>query len=431
MQPLEGKEFFDNIRRSIKISHFVSSIIPLSLLVYFSIKYVYPYVTAGDISKMPLNIGILLLLAVVVSVLGLILSTKTTNSSISSVQDLNLKLNSLFEITRQFRETIYLDILLEKIVKSAMDLISAETGSLLLHDELGDLQFKVTIGKDLQKMNNRVLKPDEGIAGWVVKTGTAALIKDVSTDQRYNPAFDNEAGLKTRSVMCVPLIFSNETIGVIELRNKNQGAFTKQDEALLLSLADQASISIVQSRLNERQHSDLIHIIEILVGAQDYLQNRRGHARRVANNANILGKYLGLPEGELKKLYYASLLHDIGMLKIDKNDHWKKEIIMQHSKLGYDLIKSVSFWSDSADIILHHHERYDGTGYPLSKKKEEIPLGARILFVADTFDVLISGYSYKQFDYDAALREIEVNSGTQFDPLVVEALKSSIISIGH
>ena len=122
MQRAEGTDFFSEIRRSVKISHFVSSIIPLALLVYFSIRYVYPYVTEGDISKVPLDIGILLILAVAVSVLGLILTTRATNSSIASAQDLNMKLNSLSNITKQFRETLFPDILLKKIMESAMPL---------------------------------------------------------------------------------------------------------------------------------------------------------------------------------------------------------------------------------------------------------------------------------------------------------------------
>jgi K+-sensing histidine kinase KdpD len=258
MNGLEGKDFFDNIRRSVKISHFVASIIPLALLVYFSIKYVYPYVTKGDISRIPLNIGILLVLAVTVSVLGLILTTRATNSSIASAQDLNIKLNSLFEITKQFRETLYLDILLKKIMASAMELNAAESGSLLLFDEVGNLRFKVNAGKNAEKMNNKVLNPGKGIASWVAENGKPVLINDVSNDSRYSSEFDNETGFKTTSVLCVPLIYSKEIIGVIELRNKKHGNFTKQDEALLHSLADQASISIVQNRTKERQHSDLI-----------------------------------------------------------------------------------------------------------------------------------------------------------------------------
>ncbi len=431
MHGLEGKDFFDNIRRYVKISHFIASIIPLALLVYFSIKYIYPYVTEGDISKIPVNVGILLVLAVAVSVLGLILSTKATNSSIVSAQDLNIKLNSLFGITKQFRETLYLDILLKKIMESAMNLIAAESGSLLLNDDKDNLQFKVNFGKNSQKMNNRTLKSGEGIAGWVVKNGKPALINNAAKDTRYDSDFDNETGLKTKSVICVPLVYANEIIGAIELRNKKQGVFTKQEEALLHSIADQASISIAQNRSKEKQLSDFIHITEILVGAQDYIQNKKGHSRRVANYANYIGKQLNLSEIELKRLYYACLLHDIGMLKIDPRDQRKKEKIMQHSILGYDLIKSISLWNDSADIILHHHERFDGTGYPMAIKGDEIPLCARILSVADKFDMLTNKNSNStQLDYEMALSEIEANASTQFDPAIVQALKSSLTDAG-
>jgi putative nucleotidyltransferase with HDIG domain len=430
MNRLEGKDFFDNIRRSVKISHFVSSIIPLSLLTYFSIRYVIPYVTAGNASEVPLSIGIVLVLSVAVSILGLLLSVKATNSSITSAQDLNLKLNSLFEITKQFRETVYPDILLEKILRSAMELIQVESGSLLLRDDDGNFQFKVHVGKNSEKYVNKFVKPGEGVAGWVAENGKPALINDVSKDNRYSAESDTAYGVAARSILCVPLILSNEIIGVIELRNKMNGIFTKQNDALLHGLADQASISIMQNRSNERNHSDLIHITEILVSAQDYVQNRKEHARMVAKYAILIGKQLDLPESDLKKLYYAALLHDIGMLRIDAAEQLQKEKIMQHPKLGYDLVKSISLWTDSADIILHHHERYDGKGYPMSKERDEIPVGARILSVADAFDVLTNGYSYKQFDHASALKEIEAHSGTQFDPTVVEAFRASLSNTG-
>lgn len=431
MRNLEGRDFFDNIRRSVKISHFVASVIPLALLVYFSVKYVYPYVSGEDASNIPLSIGILLVLAVVVSVLGLILSTKATNSSIESAQDLNEKINSLFDITKQFRETLHLDILLKKIMESAMALTSAESGSLLLYDEQGNLTCIFSAGMSSASIHKRILKPGEGIASQVAETGTTVLINDVSKDSRFNPDFDNESGYKTVSIVCVPLIYANETIGVIELRNKKQGHFAKQDEVLLNSLADQASISIAQNRANERQHSDFIHITEMLVSAQDYIQNSKGHARRVAGYANLIGKHLNFSDAELKKLYHASLLHDIGMLKIDPNDVWDKELAIHHPKLGHDMIKSISLWRDSADIILHHHERYDGNGNALAKNKGEIPLSARVLFVADAFDVLTSQYSLTvHMDPEASLKDIEANSGTQFDPLVVQAFKSALTDTG-
>jgi HD superfamily phosphodiesterase len=424
---LEGKSFFDHMRRSVLTSYCVASIIPLALLVYLSVNYVYPSISDGDLSKVPVNLTILPLLALVVSVLGLILTTRATNSSITSAQDLNSKLTSLFDITKQFRETHYPDVLLKRILESAMTLTGGEYGFILLRNEDGNLECTVSAGIDPDRIKNKIMKSKEGIASRVARTGNPEFVNDMPDESQYDPEFDNETGIATRSALCAPLMYDNTIIGVIELRNKRSGPFTKQDVALLHSLADQAGMSIAQSRSTEQQHSDFIQITEILVGAQDAVQEKPGHARRVANYAHLIGKKLNFTETELKNLYHASLLHDIGKLRIDTRDHQSSEQLMQHPRLGHDLIKSISQWSDTAEIILHHHEHYDATGYPSSIGENEIPLGARIMAVADTFDILTNEYSYKnQLDAESALKEIESHSGTRFDPDVVDALKLSI-----
>lgn len=158
---------------------------------------------------------------------------------------------------------------------------------------------------------------------------------------------------------------------------------------------------------------------------------KKGHVRRVAKYANLIAKNMGFSETDLRTLYHACLLHDIGFLNIDTSDvegtPWAKERFIQHPELGYEMVKPISIWSDAAPIILHHHERYDGKGYPSGKKGEEIPPGARILFVAEVLDVLTSKSSYKtQLNFEEAVKEIEANAGSQFDPNVVNALKLTI-----
>lgn len=433
MRQQVGEDFFRNIRRTVKISYFIASIIPLGILVYLTIKYIYPYLTMGTKGGFPIHLIALLLLSVAVSILGLILSTRATNASISSLQHLYSKLNTLVDITKQFRETLYIDILLENIVKSAIHLNSAETGSILLYDESGNLKFKVLIGQRGQKIKDKVVKKGEGISGWVAETGKAAIINDIANDKRFNLGFDKESGFKTRSIMCVPLIHNKEVIGVIEVLNRRSGIFTADDEKLLYSLADQAAISILQSRVFESRHSDIIHITEILIRAQDYIREKRGHARRVANYANVIGKHIGLSEIDLKNLYYAALFHDIGFLKLEADDPWnceqweKEKYIQSHPQLGYEMIRPISLWREAADIILNHHERYDGNGYPSKKKGEDIPITAKVLSVADTYDVLTSEYSYKnRVDYSTAISEIKAHSGKQFDSDVVKAFEESI-----
>jgi putative nucleotidyltransferase with HDIG domain len=424
MQSTVGKEFFSTIRRNVKISYFTASIIPLTILVYFSIKYILPYVTKGGAAELPLDIGIILVLSVFISVLGFFLLSKVTNTAISSLQDLHKRLTSLFQITKQIRETPYLDVLLENIVKHATRLISAEAGSLLLYDETGHLKFKVAIGSGSEKVKERVVITGVGFSGWCAANKQPLRVNDAANDARYNHELDAKSGFKTRSVMCVPLILGSQVIGVIEVLNKRGGIFSDEDESLLCSLADQAAISITQSRLLENQQSDMIHIAEIFVTAQDSIDpTKKGHVRRVAKYAYLIAKELNLPEENLKSLHYASLFHDIGFLKTGS----LKDTYQMHPRSGYEIIKSVSLWKGSADIILQHHERYDGNGYPYGKLGDAILLEARILFLAEVFDILTNKFSYReQLDFTAAVNEIEANSGTQFDPKVVKAFKASI-----
>jgi len=421
------KSFFEDIRRTIKISYFIASIIPLSILVYFTIKYIYPYIVKGEETVFSV-IGIILLLAVVLSVLGLALLSKTTNASISSLQELYTKLNTLVDVTKHFRDTLYLDILLNSVVKSAMELLKTEAGSLLLFDEKGDLRFKILIGERGQSIKERVVLPGEGISGWVAMNGMPAIVNDAYGDPRFNPEFDKESGFVTRSILCVPLIYEGKTIGVLEVLNKIGGDFDISDQKILFSLADQAAISIAQSKFHESRHSDTIHITEILISALDYhIPEKKGHSRRVARYANAIGKNLGLSETELKQLYYASLLHDIGLLRFDLSEYWGMKKFELHPVLGYDMVRPISIWKEVAPIILYHHERYDGKGYPHGKAGEEIPLGSRIISIASTFDALTSEHSYKKpVGFRQAIKEIEANAGTQFDPKIVEALKLSL-----
>ncbi len=436
MKPSGDKDFYSSVKRSIKISYFIGSIIPLALLVYFAVKYIYPIVIEGNSEGVPIHIPILLVLAVTLSLLGLTVSVKTTNSSISSIKNLHMKLNSLVDITKLFRTTPYLDVLSENIVKAAIRLSSSEGGSLLLYDYSGNLKYNVVKGKGSRELTDRIVEKGEGFSGWVIENGKSLISNNPGKDERYNPLIYNETGIDPKSILVSPLIHGKNVIGAIEVFNRKDGDYTAEDDKLLHSLADQAAISISQCRFLETQKSDLINITTILIEAQDNFQGKKGHARSVANYANMIGKKIGMTESKLKVLYNASLLHDVGFLKINpslliKPSPLDLEKLKTHPSFGHEMLKSISLWDDAAELILSHHERYDGTGYPMQKKAEDIPLGARILCVAEVFDVLTNKTSYKkQMDFKPAMNEIVANSGTQFDPEVVKAFKSAMEEAG-
>lgn len=339
------------------------------------------------------------------------------------------KLRTVLDVTKAFRSIIHLDVLLDAIVQTAAETVGSEAGSILLFDEDQKLRFHSAYGSKASAVKPLAVSPGEGIASWTAKTKKPAIVNDVSNDSRFDSRFDKSTGFTTRSVLCVPLLIEHRVIGVLELVNKRDRApFNEQDLNILFNLADQAAISIDHARLRDAQNNYFSHVIEILIGAMDtHVPVKLGHARRVARYANLVGRGLGLDEDELKTLYFASLLHDIGLLKIDALGEWTRERIELHPVLGYELIKDIVIWKELAPFILHHHERWDGRGYPEKLAGTAIPLGARIIGACEAFDIITSQRSYKTpLPFDMALREMEAHSATQFDPDVVAAIKSHV-----
>lgn len=339
------------------------------------------------------------------------------------------KLTAVLEVTKAYRSIIHLDVLLKTIVETAADTVGAEAGSILLFDDSGKLRFHTASGQAASAVKPMYVEPGQGVAGWTAEHGKPAVVNDVSSDPRFERSFDRETGFDTRSILCVPLVFEDRTIGVLELLNKKTGdGFDAEDQTLLFSLADQAAISIEHVRLADAQNNYFTHVSEILIGAMDvHVPVKTGHARRVARYARLTGVGLGLDEEEQRKLYFGGLLHDIGLLKLDTTEEWTRDRIELHPVLGYEMIKDIIFWRDLAPIVRHHHERWDGRGYPDRLADDDIPLGARIVGAAEAFDVITSKSSYKSpLPYEMAMREMEAHAGSQFDPRIIEVMKTSI-----
>ncbi len=166
-------------------------------------------------------------------------------------------------------------------------------------------------------------------------------------------------------------------------------------------------------------------------------QYTSGHSIRVAELAKEMGKNLNLRADKLETIEYIAILHDIGKIGVPEQilnkpaslNTQEFEKIKDHPVLGQKIIEDVEFLSAYSSVIRHHHERYDGRGYPDGLKGEEIPMEARIIAVADTFDAMTTKRSYREaIDKIATLREIELQKSKQFDPQVVEALKKVLLA---
>ena len=177
----------------------------------------------------------------------------------------------------------------------------------------------------------------------------------------------------------------------------------------------------------ESAYMETIEILRCTVEAKDAYT--RGHSDRVSAYSVLIGEALGLPEEDLKTLKIGGLFHDIGkigipdsiLLKTTKLDDEEYSEIKNHPAIGAHILSNATIFKDIIPIVKHHHERFDGRGYPGKLKGEEIPYFARIAAVADSFDAMTSKRSYRDsLPMDVVIEEIIKNSGTQFDPEIAK-----------
>jgi HD-GYP domain-containing protein (c-di-GMP phosphodiesterase class II) len=237
----------------------------------------------------------------------------------------------------------------------------------------------------------------------------------------------------------VPLRMKGQIVGamILDSRNESEG-FTDDDMELLTTLSNQAIVAIENAWLYESVKHNYFATIQSLVNALEASDMyTRGHSERVKMLALELGRYIGLDFRELETLEHASILHDIGKIGIESFILQKqgkltpKEycLIKSHPLIGEEILGPIDTLETVRQIILQHHERYDGKGYPYGLRGEELSLKARILSVVDTFDAMMSERPYrKALSLCEIIDELGANASTQFDPYVV---KSFIEMLNH
>ena len=229
----------------------------------------------------------------------------------------------------------------------------------------------------------------------------------------------------------LPLVADDNCGAIFISRKGREPAFTEFDRELLAVFAEQAVTAIRNLQLNEEQQKTIlgsIHFIgDMLVRHPHFASMNRPVYFKIIE---ALAQRLHVGQEGIRRLEYASILHDTGVIDVPYNILSKTsqltpeefKVIRDIPQKSAALIKPVEFLRPILPIILYHREKYDGTGYPSGLKKEQIPLGARIMAIVDAFEAMVSERPYRRkISVDAAIEEIMKNSGTQFDPKVVEA----------
>jgi len=361
-------------------------------------------------------------------------------------ENLNKKIkefSALYEVGKFITSTLHLDEVLALITKKATNIMNASACSLRLLDKSGqELLLRSSYGfanKEFQKVK-RSLKIGESIAGKVVKNGKPYIINDLRREKKYKyPHYVIQKGL--RSLVTVPLVQKDKIIGVLSIYNTKIGEYTPEDVKLLAMFASQAAIAIENARLFEQAQTGYLNTIRTLSNIIDAKDSQTfGHSERVMKHCMDIARALKLSEEQKEVLKYAGLLHDIGKIGIDvgilrkpsklSKEEWK--VMAMHPVLGSGIVEQIGFLDDLAPIILHHHERYDGKGYPSKLKKDKIPLGARILSVVDAYESMVSDRPYrKALSSKKIKQELTEGSGTQFDPKIVKIFLKVLDSKKH
>ena len=318
----------------------------------------------------------------------------------------------------------------ELIVDMIAEVMGAKTASLmLLNQESDELFVSAAMGLEESVMRMARVKVGEGISGWVARTGKPLLIRDIEDDPEFKRS--NRPQYESRSLLSVPLKIANKVIGVVNVTNKvTLTPFSESDAEILETLSDRVTCVLEKVKQYEgikTEFNSICASLKSLIDARRLASNKRGE--ELTSLVVDLAEGLGLAEEDVRLLTYVSRIYDVGMVAVGEGILRKRgglgaseyESVKRHPQEGVSLLGPIEFLEQVKQVMMHHHERYDGGGYPDGLKAEAIPIGARILAVVDAYSSMLSERPYRAaMGCDEAVAELRKCSGTQFDPGVVE-----------
>jgi HD-GYP domain-containing protein (c-di-GMP phosphodiesterase class II) len=396
--------FSQRLDRAIFTGYFLGAIVPLGALSVLTLRYVVPAIPDEMLAK-----GLLAGLAsVAVLTLGsFLLIRRTAQQSLQRMDSDNARLQGLLDASAKLASAKHAHDVASATASLALTITGSAAGFVWMR---GDKEGHVSL---LSSANGG--QPSEAVRAELDRLAEVVV-------REAKPAVSG-ASPSMPAAIVVPLAGPREPMGALGV--VYPGAVPRVNENQVSALMTLSALSAIATRnadLQESQQNFFTHMTEMLVAALDtHCEGQAGHARRVAQVANRIARALGFPEDRLHRLHFAALLHDVGMLKIRPDLHGVKAAYEKHPSLGAGMLSPVRLWSDLAPFVLHHHEWFDGRGYPQKLAGEDIPLEARIIAVAEAFDSMTSQATYKDdLSAEEAVSHLQSAASTQFDPKVVQ-----------
>ncbi len=347
-----------------------------------------------------------------------------------------LSMKTLFAVSQDLNRRFDIEELINGMALSLMG--ELQVSSMAFFDLKDDLDEFFAIqevkGFDKRRIDDLKIRRDSDIARWVMVTNRPRKLARNGSGKWSRRLPDIRLAVFE---YVTPVVVKQELRGLVFTGPKLNGNEYKPFEIdLLASLCNSAGTAMEHARLFQQLENTYLSTVKALmsiVEAKDAYT--KGHTERVADYAVALGKKMELGRKELRDLAFAAVLHDIGKLVVFERvlnkpgalDDEEWEILKSHPEIGASIIENMEFLADAVPFVRHHHERYDGNGYPNGLTGEEIPFGARIITVADAFDAMTTDRSYrKALSREIALNTMIAKAGSQFDPKAMEAFMELI-----
>lgn len=336
----------------------------------------------------------------------------------------------IYSLSRTLGSELEVESICRNILDEAEKYLAVHNIAIMLHEEAtNELRTRHCKGRDREAALTFRADAASGLLGEIFLSGEAVTISDIGDDGRE--AFP----YPVRSIICVPLVTDDKGIGMLVASDKLSGEeFWSQELKLMGVFALEAAAAIRKAQLYEEISTLFMHTVKALASAVDAKDPYTyGHSNRVARFTAAICAALGMGRKEARQAELAAILHDIGKIgtpesilqKPGRLDSLEMQKIREHPAKGAQILAHISELRDVITWIRHHHEWYDGEGYPDRLSGDEIPLQSRIIAVADTFDAMTSDRPYRKgMSETVALRIMEESSGSQFDPRIIEIFKA-------
>ncbi len=334
---------------------------------------------------------------------------------------------SLYKVSEAISVSLSLDQVMETIVDSCLSELDADLIVTWLDDGEGALFERERRRSDRHPVGGSDIgEIDPAAVMDRLEQGDAVLVHD----DAVTVFFEDRATAPLSSFLAVPLTVKNKSRGFIAVASlKGSPRLEEGQRKLMKIIASRAAAAIENAKLYSDLQATFQQTIHGLASAIDKMDRyTAGHSGRVAVYAVYLATRLGLPPDEVEIVRQSALMHDIGKIgcvlnlnKPGKLTDDEYEVFKQHPGYGRDILSPIKFLHPLVPGVHLHHERFDGRGYPLGLKGTKIPLMARIISVADTYDAMTSNRSYRRaLPHEVAVAEIDRCAGSQFDPDVAQ-----------